>query len=124
MLLAKSIHVVTVILTGAGFLLRGIWMIRHSPKLQSRWSKILPHLNDTVLLTSAIYLAVQLQQYPFVHAWLTAKLIALLIYIGLGMLAFRFAKHIRDRILAWLAALTVYAYIVATALTRSPLPWL
>jgi len=116
----KMIHVSSVILSFSLFFLRGIWLIQDSQNLHQRWIKILPHINDTVLLISAILLAVVIQQNPLDHAWLTAKISGLLVYIGLGMVAMRFGKTRKIRITSWIAALCVFAYIVLVALTKSP----
>ena len=116
----KMIHVSSVILSFSLFFLRGIWLIQGSQNLHQRWVKILPHINDTVLLVSAILLAVVIQQNPLDHAWLTAKISGLLVYIGLGMVAMRFGKTRKIRITSWIAALCVFAYIVLVALTKSP----
>ena len=53
--------------------------------------------------------------------WITAKLLALLLYIGLGMVALRFGRTQRVRVAAWVAALMVAAYIVSVALNKSAL---
>jgi uncharacterized membrane protein SirB2 len=103
------------------FFQRGIWMLRGSPMIRVRWVKIVPHIVDTVLLASAVMLTLRIQQYPFVNAWLTAKVLGLLVYIGLGIAAFRFAHTHRARLAAWLAAQAVFVYIVAVALTHRPL---
>ena len=60
----KMIHIGSVILSYLLFFLRGIWMMRDAANLQQRWVKILPHVVDTVLLSSAIALAVMIQQNP------------------------------------------------------------
>ena len=91
-LLVKWIHVSAAFVSVSGFALRGIWMLANSPLFNRRWVRIAPHIVDTVLLASAIALAAMLHQYPFAHPWLTAKVLALLVYIGLGMAAFRFAR--------------------------------
>ncbi|MGA9992928.1 MAG: SirB2 family protein [Thiobacillaceae bacterium] len=121
--LVKLIHVSTVAITLPLFVLRGIWMTADSPRLQARWVKILPHVNDTILLASGIGLAVLLRQYPFVNGWLTAKLLALLAYIVLGTIALKRGKTRPIRITAFLLALAVFAYLVAVALTHQALPW-
>jgi uncharacterized membrane protein SirB2 len=120
--LLKHLHVTTVVITFGLFVTRGIWMLTDSPRLQARWVKILPHLNDTILLASGIGLAVLLGQYPFVNGWLTAKLIALLAYIGLGAIALKRGKTRSIRVTAFIMALAVFAYLVAVALTHNPLP--
>lgn len=118
----KIIHLTCVVLSGAGFVLRSAWMWQGSRWLEARPTRILPHVIDTVLLGSAIVLAVRIQQYPFVHAWLTAKVLALLAYIVLGSIALRRGASRRIRIVSALAAMAVFGYIVAVAMTRSPLP--
>lgn len=118
--LLKMIHVSSVIFSYALFFLRGIWLIRDSVSLRQRWVKILPHVIDTVLLTSAILLAMTIQQSPLQDSWLTAKVAGLLLYIGLGMVAMRFGKTRRTKIIAWLAAQCVFIYIVLVAVTKSP----
>lgn len=111
------------LLSYALFFLRGMWMLRTSLVLQARWVKVLPHVVDTLLLGSAIMLAVQLNISPLSAPWLMAKIIALLCYIGLGMLAIKRGRTRRIRLAAWLAAQAVFFYIVAVALVHDPLPW-
>lgn len=117
----KAVHVACVAVSYALFVVRGVWMIRTSAMLERRWVKILPHLNDTVLLAAAIALAWMLRQYPFVHGWLTAKVVALAGYILLGMVALRPGRPRAARVVAWVAAQIVFLYIVAVALTRNAL---
>jgi len=121
-MLLKMIHVSSVVISYSLFFLRGIWLMQDSHHLQQRWVKILPHVFDTVLLTSAIALAILIQQDPMNHGWLTAKVIGLLVYIFLGMIAIRFGKTRKIRIAAWLAAQCVFIYIVLVAVNKSP--WL
>lgn len=121
MLLLKSLHVTCVIISFLLFFLRGIWLLNDSPIMRQRWVRIAPHSVDTVLLVSAITLAWQLGYTPFNAPWLAAKIVALLLYIGLGMVAFRFAKTRTLRIAAWLSAQLAFFYIVAAAITHDPL---
>ena len=122
MYLLKSLHVTCVIISYLLFFLRGFWLLRNSPVMRQRWVRIAPHSVDTVLLASAIVLAWQLGYTPFNSPWLAAKVIALLFYIGLGLVAFRFAKTGQIRLVAWLAAQAAFFYIVAAAITHDP--WL
>jgi uncharacterized membrane protein SirB2 len=165
--LFKGIHLTTVAVTLALFLLRGTWMMLDSGRLNSRWVRVLPHVNDVLLLLSAIALTIILNQYPFTQGWLTAKFFALILYIVLGTVALKPHKGIamplegtptfyglapvKDRmpvrgtrkeyaarrspfgrswrgkplrIAAWLAALGVFAYMVAVAVSHDPMPWL
>jgi len=121
--LVKYLHVGCVVLSGTGFVLRGAWMLQGSPMLAQRWVRVLPHVLDTVLLASAIALAVMLEQYPLVHGWLTAKVLGLIAYIVLGTIALKRGRTRAVRIAAFCGALVVFAYIVAVALTKSVLPY-
>lgn len=122
--LLKQLHLSTIALTLALFVLRGVWMMVESPRLQARWVRIVPHLNDSLLLASGIGLAVLTQQYPLVHGWLTAKFFALILYIVLGTVALKRGKTRGQRIAAWIAALLVFGYMVAVALTHNPFPFM
>ncbi len=116
----KAIHVGSALLSISGFALRGVWMLQGSPLLKARVTRILPHVVDTLLLGSAIALALRSAQYPFVHAWLSAKLLALLAYIVLGSIALKYGRSRRLRTLSYGLALAVFLYIVGVAITRSP----
>ena len=91
-LFLKYLHVTCVVLSISGYLLRGVWMIRESPWLLKKWVRIVPHVIDTVLLSSAILLAIEIRQYPFVQGWLTAKVLALVAYIGVGAIGLKYGR--------------------------------
>lgn len=119
----KHFHMTCAGLSGALFLLRGAWMLRASPMLQQKWVRIAPHLVDTLLLASAIGLAVWSGQYPGPQAWLTAKLSALVGYIVLGSVALKRGRTKKQRQAAFVAALALFCYIVAVAVTKRPMPF-
>lgn len=116
----KIIHVISVIFSYLLFMLRGIWMMQNSSILQQRWVKILPHVIDTVLLASAVTLVTMIQQYPGMSTWLSTKIGGLLLYIILGMIALRFGKSRKIKIISWITAQIVFFYIVLVALTKNP----
>ena len=123
----KYLHVTCVVISITGFFLRGWLTFAGSPVMNRRWLKWAPHLNDTILLAAAIGLATMSGQYPFVAPWLTAKIVGLLAYILLGVVALRPGRPRGVRIAAWLAALAVFGYVVSVAVTRNPaglLSWL
>ncbi len=122
-MLFKTLHLTCVALSLGGFTLRGVWMLRASPLLNNIWVKVLPHIVDTLLLVSGILLAINLHQYPGTDAWLTAKVLGLVVYIVLGTLALKRGKTKGIRVTAWIAATLVFFYIVSVALTRSPMPF-
>jgi uncharacterized membrane protein SirB2 len=113
--------VACVVLSLAGFGARGALMLVGSPLLAARFVRVAPHVVDTLLLASAAWLAWFLGQYPFVHGWLTAKVLGLLAYIVLGSIALKRGRTRGQRILAFAAALLAAAYVVSVALTRDPL---
>ena len=117
----KHLHITLAVLSGSFFVLRGLWMLLDSSMLQRRWVKVVPHVVDTLLLTSALVMVFWSGQYPFDQPWLTAKVLALVVYIGLGTIALKRGKTKAVRAWAWLAALATCAYIVAVALTRQAL---
>lgn len=115
----KHLHVTCVALSILGFLLRGYWMISGSPLLKSLPARVLPHVVDSVLLITAIVLAVMIQQYPFQADWVTAKVIGLIAYILLGTIALKRGRTRSQRVFAFAAAVAVYAWIVSVALTKN-----
>ena len=120
----KTIHVTCVALSFAGFFIRGIWMLMDSDLLQRRWAKITPQLVDTLMLVSAIILAIQLRFSPLEQPWLLVKIIGLLLYIAIGLVALRFGRNKNTRLYAWLFGLLIYSYIVSVAFSKSVIGWL
>ncbi|RKZ35571.1 MAG: regulator SirB [Gammaproteobacteria bacterium] len=120
----KNIHVSSVVLTFLFFFQRGIWMLQDNSVLQQRWVKILPIFIDTTLLLSGITLIIILHQYPGSQAWLSAKLIALLIYIIIGSIALKRGKTKTIQATAFLLAIATFFYLVSVALTQSAIPFL
>lgn len=116
----KLVHQITVVISISGFIWRGILMLRESPLLQHRAVRVLPHINDTALLASALGLAAMLSSWPIQQSWLTAKLAGLVVYVILGSLALKHGKTRPVRITAFLLALAAFGYIVSVALSRNP----
>lgn len=121
-LLLRLLHIGTVHVSLSLFLLRAFWMLRDSPRLNARWVRTVPHLNDTLLLASAIAMLVVARINPLDTPWLIAKISGLLAYIGLGALALKRGRSKTLRIKALIAALGVFAYIVSVAITKHPMP--
>jgi uncharacterized membrane protein SirB2 len=122
-LLLKTVHISSAASSYILFFLRGIWSLNGSTIMSQRWIKIVPHVVDTLLIVSAITLAFSIHQYPFVDAWLTAKVIALLLYIGLGFVALRYGRSKTVRLSAWIMAQLVFTYIVLVAISHNPWPF-
>lgn len=119
----KIIHLSAVSLSFIGFFIRGLWMMADSSMLAKKWVKVVPHIVDTVLLLSAIMLTIQIQQFPFVTDWLTAKFCALMVYIFLGIIALRAGKTKQQKVIAWLLGLATFVYIGSVAMTKTPMPF-
>jgi uncharacterized membrane protein SirB2 len=120
----KWVHVAAVIVSGTLFALRGAGVLAGA-----RWPmwaplRYLTYTVDTVLLTAALMLATLLRQYPFVHGWLTAKVLLLVAYIVLGSLALKRARTPRLRGLCYVLALGVFLFIVSVARAHHPLGFL
>jgi uncharacterized membrane protein SirB2 len=118
--LLKNVHVACVVTTIVLFLVRGGWMIQGRLRDKGRWVRVVPHVIDTVLLASAIAMVIMLGQYPGTAGWLTAKVIGLVVYILLGMVALRRGRTLPVRIAAFGGAVATFSYVVSVALTHDP----
>lgn len=120
----RLVHVYSVIASGSLFLLRGLVLFAGGRWAMAPALRYLSYTIDTVLLTAALMLMTIVQQYPFVHAWLTVKVVLLVIYIGLGFFAFWGSQRLPIRVGAWVGALSVYAFIISVATAHHPLGFL
>lgn len=116
----RSIHLACATASIMLFLLRGTLQLASVNWRQWRWLRIVPHANDTVLLAAAIALTVMSGQYPLRQPWLTAKVIALLVYVAAGSIALRPGRSPARQRQAFAVALLTVTYIVGVAWTRSP----
>jgi uncharacterized membrane protein SirB2 len=114
----KWVHVWMVIASGSLFAIRGAGMLMGSSLGMSAPVRYLSYTIDTTLFTAALMLATMLHQYPFVHGWLTAKVILLVAYIVLGSYALKRGATKRSRTFYLIGALLAYLLIVAIAMTR------
>lgn len=122
--LIKHLHMTVAGLSLVFFMLRAWWSYRQSPWLGRRWVKIAPHVIDTALLGLGLWLMVALSLWPHQQPWLAAKLIALLVYIGLGTVAIKRGRSPAVRGVAGVAAVLTFLYMVGAAIRHSPLSWL
>ena len=117
----KFIHIGFALLSIAGFTLRGYWMLTDNLLLNHRAAKAFPHIIDTLLLASAIGMLLVWNISPLELNWLTAKIVGLLAYIILGMIALRFGRTKKEKGVARLLALLSAGYIVSVAYSKNPL---
>lgn len=111
----KLLHIAAVALSGGLFFVRGLGRAADATWAMAAPLRYASYAIDTVLLGAAIALAVMLHQYPFVHGWLTAKVVLLVVYIVLGSLALKRGRTRAIRVVCWLAALGVFALILSIA---------
>jgi len=123
-LLVKHLHMGMAYLSISLFILRSSLSVAGSPLLQHKLVKSLPHLVDTFLLLFAIMLMITIKQYPFADTWLTAKLIALFFYIGVGSIAIKRGKTAVIRLWASIIAVLIFTYILGVAKMHHALSWL
>ena len=120
----KLLHLIMAALSISGFAVRGYWMMTRSEYLSHRVVKIAPHVIDTVFLLSGIWLAFILSTSTFAQPWLLAKIAGLVAYIILGTIAIKRGPTMKVRIVAFIAAMLAFAYIVGAAMMKSPASWL
>ncbi|HEY5807278.1 MAG TPA: SirB2 family protein [Povalibacter sp.] len=117
----KWVHIAAVCTSGALFFLRGLGLQAGVSWVMSAPLRYLSYSVDTVLLTAALMLATILHQYPFVHAWLTVKVLLIVLYIGLGSFALKRGSTPSVRRGCWIAAMSVFVLIVTVARAHHPL---
>lgn len=111
----KYLHMGMAVLSILGFILRGFWAWRSPRLLAYRPVKIVPHVIDTLLLLSAIGLLIAYSWNPLVQGWLLAKIVLLVVYIALGLVALKPWYGAAVRLPAFVAAVAVFAWIVMIA---------
>ena len=116
----KFAHVLCVILSGSLFAVRGSLMLAGSRVANHAALRYLSYAIDTTLLTAALMLVTILHQYPFVQAWLTVKVLLLVVYIVLGVFALRRGPTRAIRAACFLAAVAVYLFIASVAHAHDP----
>jgi uncharacterized membrane protein SirB2 len=113
--IAKSVHMLAAYTTAALMLLRLALDAAGRPGWRGTPLRWLPHLNDTVLLAAALGLMALTGWMPFVHHWLTGKVVLLVGYILAGKWALDQTRPPRVRGVAALVALVQLAAIFALA---------
>ncbi len=116
----KHIHLTTLAISFFLFFIRGYLMMRESSASKHRAFLIAPHIVNLLLIGSGVALAVVMHFNPANQPWLAVKLVALVIYIALGVLTFKHSS-LNVRKILWLSALVVFAFIVSVAQSKNPL---
>ena len=120
--LLKLGHISTVAISGSLFVYRFLLLNVRPRQPLAKILRVLPHVNDSVLLACAIGMLLILRLNPFVAPWLLAKIVALLAYIVLGAICMRSAPASRRQIVSFVAAIAVFGYILLVAISKQNLP--
>ncbi len=118
----KGAHAGFAYLTVLSFTIRGIWMLTDSRLLTARLTRIVPHVIDTALLGLGIWLAWSARFNPLAEPWLMAKIVLLLVYVGLGSVALRPGRSKAVRTAAYVTSLVVVTGIIVIAKTKMAWP--
>jgi uncharacterized membrane protein SirB2 len=120
----KHLHLTCITLSIVLFVTRFYWRKQNPSRLQKKWVKILPHTIDTVLLGSAIGMAIIASINPFEQHWLAAKILALLAYILAGTFAIKRAQSANAQNISFMLALACFAYILMVAISKQVAPFM
>jgi len=80
--------------------------------------KIIPHINDTLLLLTGVFLAYQASINPLDNTWLLAKIIALFLYVGFGVAALK-STGVKSK-LSYVIATILFVFMALTAVKKQP----
>lgn len=116
----KHTHIVLALVSVAGFIARGIPAVLFDWRPGSAYLRAAPHVLDTLLLLSGITLMVMASMWPQHQPWLLVKLVLLVVYIGLAMLAVKPGRPRGLRILSFVLSLAAFAWMLAAARYKSP----
>lgn len=120
----RSIHIWAVILSGSLFAIRGAAALFNQNwpyHTAMRWTS---WVIDSTLLTAAAMLFSMLPGAMFANGWLTVKLILVVLYVILGVLAMRRKFSRPTRAVYYVLALCVFGTIVSIARAHHPYGWL
>lgn len=117
----KTLHILTAVLSIVLFFWRFLLHMYRQEQLGNRWLRVLPHANDTLLLTFAILLCFAIGQAPLTTPWLTAKVAAVILYIVAGTFALKRAKSRPAKWIWFIIALVLFSATVNIAVNKTPL---
>lgn len=117
----RALHIACLVASITLFLVRHVMNLRGMNWRKSRALRFMPHAVDGVLVLSGVALSIVIQQYPFVHGWLTVKLIALVAYICLAVVTLKPGRSRGASRATFMAAVIVFAFMISVARTHAPL---
>jgi len=113
----KFFHLIFILLSISSFVGRVYLAEKNPGMLEQKWIKIGPHVVNSLLLLTGFALVVQGSWLSAEYGWIVAKLVALVAYVGLGIVAIKSQGELRWK--AFAGALACFVYIAAVAVTKS-----
>ena len=117
-LIVKYSHQIFVTITILVFNIRFFLLWKNPEKPLAGFWKALPHLNDTMLLFTGLWLMKITHFSPFNAPWLGTKILLLLAYIALGMIMMRARPRSAKFYTVYLLAMCCVACIFYLAKTK------
>ena len=117
----KYVHILLAMLSGTLFAVRGGFALAGMRWPQALPVKWLSYTIDTCLLTAALMLLTILPWAMFGNGWLLTKIVLIVVYVVLGVMAMRPQRNRRSRAIYYVLALLTFVAIYVTARTHNPL---
>lgn len=118
----KHSHVLLVVLTFILFNVRFGLRLALPHKPLPKLLKIIPHINDTLLLLTGLWLMHLTHWMPFGNApWLGVKLVLLVMYVAWGVVAMRALPRTGKSALAYFMAMMCIVSMALLAVFKPPL---
>ncbi|ABM00767.1 SirB2 family protein [Shewanella amazonensis] len=114
----KHLHLTLVATSVLFFVVRFVLKLKESALLQKKVMRIAPHIIDTCLLLSGLLMCFLIKQYPFVDPWLTEKILAVVAYILLAIMAMKSNRNKFFRFFAFLGAIAWVVYAAKIAVFK------
>lgn len=115
--LLKTLHIALALISGIGFALRGFIRLVLQRPLANPLVRFGPHVIDTLLLASGVGLWLILSLSPLASSWFGLKLLLVVVYILVGISAFRI-RNPGPAVLMYLVALGVFISVAWLALFK------
>lgn len=116
----RTAHILCAVVSIGLFVLRGGFGVLAARPLTARIWRILPHVVDSLLLGLGVWLAFMLRLDPLHVSWLGVKLLCVIAYIVLGVLAFRLRRPRWLKVMLFAGAIAVFGFIVSIAVLHDP----
>lgn len=114
----KLFHMIFILLSISSFIGRVYLAEKRPEMMELKWIKIGPHIINSLLLITGFTLVFQGSWLSGEYGWIVAKLIALVAYVGLGIVAIKSQGELRWK--AFAGALACFVYIAIVAVTKQP----